>query len=77
MPEKLITRKYMRDLIKRDREMHTSEKAFTEMDKVTRSILTTAIMLAAREGRRTVLDRDIIFATRDFANVMIGGSADA
>lgn len=75
MSSKLITRKYMKDLIRKNRPMHTSNEAYKEMDRVALAIITEAIATATREGRKTVMDRDIVFATKDFANTVTGGSA--
>jgi hypothetical protein len=57
--EVLIVASRLKDYVKQQADMNTSDKALDPLSDLVRDAIDTAIENARRDGRRTVLDRDI------------------
>ena len=57
--EVLIVANRLKDYVKQQADMNTSDKALGPLSDLVRDAVDTAIENARRDGRRTVLDRDI------------------
>jgi hypothetical protein len=57
--EVLVVASRLKDYVKRQSDMNTSDRALEPLSDLVREAVDTAIENARRDGRRTVLDRDI------------------
>jgi hypothetical protein len=57
--EVLVVASRLKDYVKRQSDMNTSDRALEPLSDLVREAVDTAIENARRDGRRTVLDRDV------------------